>query len=98
MVSINKFCVENSNGIPFEELAPKIESFSFLTDVRYIKGYMDEELWVDPEFEINSKLASGEFGCNLLVGFKSATDNSIVTIGHYKLEEFGYKFIKISLL
>ena len=98
MVSINKFCISNSNGIPFEELAPKFESFSFLTDVRYIKGYEDDGLWIEPEFEINSKLAPSEFGCNLLVDFKSETDDSIITIGHYKLEEFGYKFIKISLL
>lgn len=59
---------------------------------------MDEDIWVDPEFEINSKLASGQFGCNLLLGFKSPTDDTIVTIGHYKLEEFGYNFIKIGLL
>jgi hypothetical protein len=96
-VSINRFCLENSNGIPIEILAKKIELFSFLTDVRYIKGYIDEDIWVDPEFDINSKLVSDTFGCTLLLGVDHKSEENIVTIGHFMFEEFGYKSIKISL-
>ena len=98
LVSINRFCIENSYGIPLETLGPKFNDFSFLTDVKYIKGYMDEDIWVDPEFEINSRLASDQFGCNIMLGFKSSDNDSVITIGHYMLEEFGNKYIKISLL
>jgi hypothetical protein len=96
-VSINRFCAENSNGIPIEIMAKKIESFSFLTDVQYIKGYIDEDIWVDPEFDINSILVSNTFGCTLLLGLDHNSDKNIITIGHFMFEEFGYKLIKISL-
>ncbi len=94
---INKFCVQNSVGVPFEELAQEVNSF-ILTESQFHKGYVDEDIWVESELEFTSYLTTKFFSCSIKLNYHVENPEDIVTSGHLIVEEIGFKWLKISFM